>query len=107
MREFGLPIDLYRQLKQNRSSKQDVARVFNALVKEPFNVPFDDLGKLTPVVVRHIYFRPEEEKTGSLPLPKETHARQCAAAGLSLEETERRWQEQVRQDPGLAALYGG
>lgn len=106
MKELGLPPELYHELKKSGSKNYSPDRVFHVLVKEPFNVPFSELGCLTPVVVRRVYFRKDEEEKGSLPMPDVQHFQRCEASGIPREEAERLWAEQLVADPQLAALYG-
>lgn len=42
----------------------DPAEVFAVLVREPFNLTVEQIGKLTPWQVKHIYFRKETKEQG-------------------------------------------
>ena len=109
MAEFGLTPDLYRELR--RAGRYCISRVFGALVKEPFNVQPSQLGLLTPVMVKHLYLRKDDEADGSehapfgnLP-PAMAHRRQCELRGMSEADIVRTWHERLAADPSLAALH--
>lgn len=87
MREFGISADVYRQLK--RSQKYSVEHVFHALVKEPFNADHATLGRLTPVVVRHVFFRQDgDDPNGVTTDLKEFDRRMRKAEGQQVDENQ-------------------
>lgn len=54
-------------------------KVCSCLVKEPYNLPFSEIGNLTPYQVKHIFFRAESDDWESpysrerVPLDEEEH----------------------------------
>lgn len=108
MAEFGLTEDLFRELK--RAGDYSIEKVFHHLVKEPYNVSFQDLQHLTPVVVKHVYFRdPEKDASGGssrgLVPPGVAHRQQCEAAGMTEEEIQASWQAKLEADPALRDMH--
>ena len=105
MKEFGLTPDLFREVR--RAGQYSIERVFHHLVKEPFNVAYSDLQDLSPVAVKHVYFRDEEaDRQGTRQLPPGLrHRLDCQAKGMTEEEIQRTWQERISSDPALRELH--
>lgn len=98
--------EIYRELKNSGNGKYSIERVFHHLVKEGFNVPFRDLADLTPVVVKHIYFRSsEEDEHKSLLPPAIRHRQECEAKGMTEEEIQASWQQKLDGNPTLRQMH--
>lgn len=106
MEEFGLTQELLKELR--KAGDYSIEKVFHHLVKEPYNLPFSELRHLTPVVVKHVYFRdPERDEAGggSMVPPGVAHRKQCEDAGMTEEQIQSSWQEKLSKDPALYDMH--
>lgn len=74
--------------------------VFSSLVKEPFNLSIEEIGRLTPYQVKNIFFRPKEadEPVGEFQSEKELFWKVHADwKGLTEDETQKLWDRHVRK----------
>lgn len=104
MAELGLSPDLYKELR--RSGEFSINKVFSHLVKEPYNLSFDQLEKLTPVIVRHVYFRDPDNDEDRLSVPPAiAHRQECMAKGMTEEEIQSSWQARLDADETLRKMH--
>lgn len=92
-------------------SRPDIRSVFGALVQEPFFLTPQEIGRLTPYQVRHLYFRDPREKDSGAPedlIPGYTEQAESQEKtlfwkvwkewrGKSEEETQGLWEEHLRK----------
>lgn len=84
------------------------AEVCSVLVKEPYNLSVDEIKKLTPYQVRHVFFREGDDDPASAglpvlpgqssgPSPREVFYKVWKDRGLSPAEIEIRWRDYQRE----------